>query len=754
VNRTEGINVIKRIATSLAVLAAVALGPIAITATAGASPTLSDGPPAGAVIVNNNSYTIANNLDPAYTACVTNAPDYTTIQAAVNAEDVALIPAPIYVCPGTYTGDVDIHANISLYGAQWDTSGPDQSLLAPSTSLTGSLIYFPGAGGGTAEGFTLEGSTWGPEIWAPGAGDGWLFLDNVIAADGGGIYFNTDGSSAGTTSIQDNLFIQNAPYNSADGFSGTAIDFLAQPANRVDIEDNTFQRLSGVSGDINTTGSGACTGQTSDPNSSTGLDISFNSYDQDPPLTGHVGNSFVNLVCTTDAIISENSITLEDSSDVDAVSPIYLGGGDITPTVEDNTELGSGGGAFFASGVEFNSDSYPVDSPQITNNVISGFGEGVLGYGGSGHHYTAPSGFLISDNAISEGIVGVDIENIDGAPSAGTVTENTMSSNFLYDCADASSGSGTDGTANTWTLNDASTSNPAGLCATNTVTPGAPPVNAVAGGSTYTANAAATSLDTTDPTTTAGPLIAVTLDSASTGCTLSGVVVGFTGTGGTCILDFADPGNGIYGPAFASLSFPVGPNTSGGGGSGAAPAGSVNDVVVFNSEGGTSEPTLSGANGTSVTLPTPTLTGYTFLGWFTASAGGTLVSSPYTLSAPSTTLYAQWESNSATPASAAFHYAYTIHTFVFGSSALTNQIKSQIDHLVILFNAHHVVHFTLRGNATLPNNASNQALAKARALAVDGYMKTLGIHASTTISSTVSGSTYDYSYLVVYVATS
>jgi outer membrane protein OmpA-like peptidoglycan-associated protein len=73
---------------------------------------------------------------------------------------------------------------------------------------------------------------------------------------------------------------------------------------------------------------------------------------------------------------------------------------------------------------------------------------------------------------------------------------------------------------------------------------------------------------------------------------------------------------------------------------------------------------------------------------------------------------------------------------------------------VILFNAHHVVHFTLRGNATLPNNASNQALAKARALAVDGYMKTLGIHASTTISSTVSGSTYDYSYLVVYVATS
>ena len=174
--------------------------------------------------------------------------------------------------------------------------------------------------------------------------------------------------------------------------------------------------------------------------------------------------------------------------------------------------------------------------------------------------------------------------------------------------------------------------------------------------------------------------------------------------------------------------------------------------MTFNSEGGTSEPSQTVTSGTSVTLPTPTLTGDTFLGWFTSATGGTLVTSPYDVTA-STTLYAQWETNASTPAAAAFRYAFTIHTFVFGSSALTAQIKDQINHLVVLFNAHDVVHINLRGNATLPNNSYNQALARARAAAVEAYMRSLGIHASITTTATVSGATYNFAYLVVYVTT-
>ncbi|MDU2155964.1 BspA family leucine-rich repeat surface protein, partial [Clostridium sp.] len=42
------------------------------------------------------------------------------------------------------------------------------------------------------------------------------------------------------------------------------------------------------------------------------------------------------------------------------------------------------------------------------------------------------------------------------------------------------------------------------------------------------------------------------------------------------------------------------------------------------------------------TLPTPTRTGYTFNGWYTAASGGTKVSSTTTIGASNTTIYAHW----------------------------------------------------------------------------------------------------------------
>ena len=49
-------------------------------------------------------------------------------------------------------------------------------------------------------------------------------------------------------------------------------------------------------------------------------------------------------------------------------------------------------------------------------------------------------------------------------------------------------------------------------------------------------------------------------------------------------------------------------------------------------------------------MPTPSRTGYTFNGWYTASSGGSLVSSPYTPSVPygPINLYAQWSVNTYT----------------------------------------------------------------------------------------------------------
>lgn len=69
-----------------------------------------------------------------------------------------------------------------------------------------------------------------------------------------------------------------------------------------------------------------------------------------------------------------------------------------------------------------------------------------------------------------------------------------------------------------------------------------------------------------------------------------------------------------------------------------------NYTLTFNANGGSvSESSRSLAYGTSYgTLPTPSRTGYTFKGWFTASSGGTQVTTTTTMGASNTTVYAQW----------------------------------------------------------------------------------------------------------------
>lgn len=74
-------------------------------------------------------------------------------------------------------------------------------------------------------------------------------------------------------------------------------------------------------------------------------------------------------------------------------------------------------------------------------------------------------------------------------------------------------------------------------------------------------------------------------------------------------------------------------------------------TVTFNANGGTT-PTASMSvtyASTYGTLPTPTRTGYTFAGWFTAASGGTSVASGTTVSITANqTLYAHWTANTYT----------------------------------------------------------------------------------------------------------
>ena len=69
------------------------------------------------------------------------------------------------------------------------------------------------------------------------------------------------------------------------------------------------------------------------------------------------------------------------------------------------------------------------------------------------------------------------------------------------------------------------------------------------------------------------------------------------------------------------------------------------DTVAFNSEGGAAVASLSGPDGSSITLPSDTYPFHTLNGWYTAASGGTLAGQPgasFTVPVGGTTLYAQW----------------------------------------------------------------------------------------------------------------
>ena len=74
-------------------------------------------------------------------------------------------------------------------------------------------------------------------------------------------------------------------------------------------------------------------------------------------------------------------------------------------------------------------------------------------------------------------------------------------------------------------------------------------------------------------------------------------------------------------------------------------AGSISETTFTYGEGNGS--LKANYKNNSITLPTPSKSGYTFVGWYTASSGGTKVSNTYTPTG-NVTLYAHWSANSYT----------------------------------------------------------------------------------------------------------
>ena len=442
-------------ALALSALGACALGGGALTvpivAKAGPPPV-----PSGATIVSNHS-----GLD-TVPGCSLSA--YTTIQAAVSA---VASGSTIYVCAGTYTESVSISQPVVLDGAQFGHDARARSGAETIIDGSGGITYAAGATTGTINGFTLNGYAGGiAEIVASNVGAGWKFIDNIIDVSNGGIYLNTDGqTNPPPTTISQNRFVQGTPSGAGSGDYGQAVLLWANTANNVTIATNAFVNLTGPGAAINTTQAGDCGTTPTTADFGNDLMITGNSL-VDNGASLFYGDNFVALFCTTNAHVSHNTVTITMANDDNASSPIYLGGGNWSTSVDHNTLKGNG--ASSAAGVSFNSDFYASGTGVvITQNNASGFLDGIHVrsglYGTSGGAGNTPAYFTISGNnvtgSLSEGI-GID-EGL-----FGTISNNTVSHSVTWDCFDNTGPGGprTAGTYDTWTGNIGATSSPLGLC--------------------------------------------------------------------------------------------------------------------------------------------------------------------------------------------------------------------------------------------------------------------------------------------------
>ena len=102
-------------------------------------------------------------------------------------------------------------------------------------------------------------------------------------------------------------------------------------------------------------------------------------------------------------------------------------------------------------------------------------------------------------------------------------------------------------------------------------------------------------------------------------------------------------------------------------------------TVTFNANGGTVDPTSETiTKGSTLTLPTPTRSGYRFDGWFTEKTGGTQVKANETTFDKDTTIYAHWtKKSSGGGGSSSRDYDYTLRYVTNGGKSIASETKSK-----------------------------------------------------------------------------
>ncbi|MFE5622983.1 right-handed parallel beta-helix repeat-containing protein [Streptomyces virginiae] len=379
----------------------------------------------------------ASTLVVSATGVTANCPNatYTTIGAAVTA---AVAGDTIHVCPGLYNETVEVNkANLTVEGettlpANCDVfAAPDPLVdsIIETTSSSGEGIVNLREDGIRFQGFTVQnnqGSTLGGYGINTVVGhSGYLVTNNVIQGNPAGMYYNSSGATQ--SQVTRNCIRLNNTGFQVQPAAGNGI-YSDQGLDNALIDNNAFfQNRNGAI--------------TLDKfQNIVRVDINHNVSHQDEAL--------LNIFRSNDSVVADNQAVGNTGA------AIFIGDDNHGLQVLRNTIQGSYDGIRAQTFSNAGSDQVLIGNNTVRNVTHDGISAGP----------NALTGSTVSDNSVTgSGHDGVLIED-EGGNSGNVVTRNVLQGSVQYDCEDLTTGTGTAGTANTWTDNQAATSNPAALC--------------------------------------------------------------------------------------------------------------------------------------------------------------------------------------------------------------------------------------------------------------------------------------------------
>jgi len=363
-------------------------------------------------------------------------PGYNDIQSAVTAAGVG---DTVRVCPGVYDGQVTVAKKLRIRGAKYGVDARTRSTSGESIVRGAGAQSFGfdlQADNIVLDGFTIRAVGMGPAVQTSPAFSGYQVMNNIIQNNAFGLYMNT--GSAFQNIVRTNLIKNNNANLGVAAAAGNGI-YADQGTNRLLVARNRMQGQKNSGFLFTNTGAVENNDVTIQYNRATNNSTFVN-------LFGNNSNFQIRSNTTNDTVAGDDANQGTAIRIADNANGVL-----VTSNTIDNSPF---------SGVAVRGAEFTVDAPSnidITFNTIRH-------PDGNGIDVTDP----VAD-AVSVYRNTVRNAGLDGILFGPDTLQNFINSNSArfsgdFDCEDQSTGSGTSGTANTWTNNVGDSNDPPGIC--------------------------------------------------------------------------------------------------------------------------------------------------------------------------------------------------------------------------------------------------------------------------------------------------